>query len=106
MVMSTDWMDESAIVKLRVWQRERDVTMLLEHGGRTYQAKLVKLLLQSSDFLTVGGSDDHVFLTLHEMADAGLAEHHPQVVGRGRCLLCTNKGEESTRTNCISWNHL
>ena len=27
-------------------------------------------------------------------------------MGTGRCLLCSNRGEESARTNCVSWYHL
>ena len=29
-----------------------------------------------------------------------------EALGHGRCLLCTDKGEESAWTNCISWSHL
>ena len=29
-----------------------------------------------------------------------------QTVGIGRCLLCTGRGEESTRCCCLSWYHL
>ena len=29
-----------------------------------------------------------------------------QIVGTGRCLLCTDRGEESTGTCCLSWYHL